>query len=221
MKPKLFFDMDGTLVGSAEDILTAINAMRREFDLTVPLTSEYLKSIIGEGMPATVKTVLHQDFSQCEVQNIYALAVQKTREHFFEHCGTQSILFDGVKETLDTLSKTHAMAVVTNQYEVLAKRTLTKLDIAQYFQVIIGGDSTNWFKPHPAALASAMKTLNATANHALYIGDSIVDVQIAKQMLMPMVLISHGYAQPSKSSRFQPNWCISHITQLKNLLEGI
>ena len=214
----LFFDLDGTLVNSLSDITYALNQMRAHFALD-PIYDNTVASIIGKGFPTTTQKVLALDLSADKVKAYAQDALKLTLDYYESAMGRHTHVYPRVVEALTYFKHLHIkMAIVTNKEEAHAIKTLTHLGLDQYFDCIIGGDTTAFYKPNPAPLQYAAKLLEADINKSLMIGDSANDAYCAKALNMPYILISHGYANGVDLYDLGALAVIEHFDELKHYI---
>ncbi|MFZ9035743.1 MAG: phosphoglycolate phosphatase [Francisellaceae bacterium] len=214
MYKHLFFDLDGTLVDSLPDITEALNLMRAEFNLT-PISLDIVAGIIGKGFPTTTRRVLALDLDEHEVEKQAHKALQYTLMYYEQSMGKYTTIFPGVIETLQKLKSRHIpMAIVTNKEEEHAIKVLDQTSLSAYFDVIIGGDTTDAYKPDPEPLEYAMSQLNAMAATSLMIGDSANDSECANAAGIDIILIDHGYNNGVDLSSLKQNGIINHIGEI-------
>ena len=194
MIKNIFFDLDGTLVNTVGDLTVATNTMRKHFGLK-PVSEEVLANIIGKGYPTTVRKVLALDFDDNDyIKSIADEGVKIVSQTYKSLNSANSKIYPSVVATLDYLkSKNIKMAVVTNKHEEDAIQSLTHLDLIDYFELIVGGDTTSSYKPYAEPLLFAMEKLNAKADESLMIGDSENDFLCAKDANVKSVMVSYGY----------------------------
>lgn len=194
MIKNIFFDIDGTLVNTVGDITAATNAMRKHFKLN-PITEDVIAGIVGKGYPTTVRKVLALDFNDKQyIESIADEGVKIVSQTYKSLNSANSKIYPNVLETLEFLkSKDIKMAVVTNKHEDDAIQSLTHLGLIDYFEIIIGGDTTSSYKPYPEPLLFAMSKLNAKAEESLMIGDSMNDFLCAKAVNIKAIMVSYGY----------------------------
>ena len=214
----LFFDLDGTLINSISDITHALNKMRTHFALA-PISDKITASIIGKGFPTTTQKVLALDLPENNVKNHAENALKLTLDYYEEVMGKHTHIYSGVINALKYFKNQQIkMAVVTNKEEVHAIKTLTHLNLNQYFHCIVGGDTTKFYKPNPAPLEYAAKLLSANINKSLMIGDSANDAYCARALNMPYIIISHGYANGVDLQSLNAIAVIDHFDELKNYI---
>jgi len=188
LKGAIVFDLDGTLVDSAPDIAAAANRMLADFGhpaLPVPL----LTSFIGHGIPNLVRQVIAAQDLDPALQpewNARMLA------HYSDRPAGLTRPYPGVVAALEALAGAgHPLGVCTNKFHGLSMQLLDALDLARFFDVVIGGDSLAVRKPDPAPLHAAFAELRTTP--LLYVGDSEVDAETAQAGGYRFALFTQGY----------------------------
>ena len=209
----IFFDLDGTLINSLADIAAALNQMRQHFDLA-PVDNQTVAEFIGPGFPSTIRKVLHDLGQETTVENADK-ALTLTRKFYAQNLGNNTHVYPKVIETLTRLKTQNInLAVVTNAEEQHAIKLLTQLNLLHFFQVIVGGDTTAFYKPHPEPLQYAMEELKATKDNSVMVGDSESDYLCAKAIAVPCVFITHGYHHGFDFKTHQPHAIIDTFEQL-------
>jgi phosphoglycolate phosphatase len=186
----LVFDLDGTLIDSAQDLCNSVNATLREFNLG-PLPDPVIAGFVGNGAPMLMRRslalaghVAPGEVDEELFKKAYAFFLQYYREHKLDF----TYAYDGVLDALKALHELHdapgspprTMAVLTNKPVRPARGICEGLGLADYFLHIYGGDSFPLKKPDPLGLRSLMEETGATAEETVMIGDSQVDVQTAR-----------------------------------------
>lgn len=191
------WDLDGTLVDSATDIATSLNRLLAEQDLPA-LDDDSVRSMIGEG----VATLIRRGLAVHEVtpgdETLDGL-VQRFLEIYSEVATESTRLFPGVREVLKTLSDAGLrQAICTNKPEAITRQVLDGLDIAGYFDVVVGGDSLPRNKPDPLPLRKVLEGLGVTPEQSLMVGDSAIDVKMANAAGVDVAFVTFGYGpEPS------------------------
>ena len=186
------FDLDGTLVDSAPDLVKALNQVLGEQGLT-PLPYETARSMVGRGAKwlieqgyAATGLPLSPDNSPALVERF--IAVYRAR------IADESRAFPGVPEALEALAHAGSELVVcTNKRTDMAIALLDALDLSRHFTAIVGADAAPAAKPDARHLLYAIDQVGGDAAHALMVGDSITDVSAAKNAGVPVVVTSFGY----------------------------
>ncbi|MGB0064917.1 MAG: HAD-IA family hydrolase [Terracidiphilus sp.] len=186
----LVFDLDGTLIDSAQDLCNSVNAALAEFNMG-PLPDPTIAGFVGNGAPllmrrslamATSSTV--EEVNEDLFNKAYAFFLQYYREHKLDF----TYAYDGVLEALKALHELHnatgsarrTMAVLTNKPVRPARGICEGLGLANYFLHIYGGDSFPVKKPDPHGLRSLMLETGARPEETVMVGDSKVDVETAR-----------------------------------------
>jgi phosphoglycolate phosphatase len=186
----LAFDLDGTLIDSAQDLCNSVNATLREFNL-VHLPDPAIAGFVGNGAPmlmrrslALAANIAIGDVNEDLFAKAYAFFLQYYREHKLDF----TYAYEGVLDALKALHELHdapggplrTMAVLTNKPVRPARGICEGLGLAGYFLHIYGGDSFPLKKPDPLGLRSLMEETGTTPEQTVMIGDSKVDVETAR-----------------------------------------
>lgn len=164
----LLFDLDGTLVDSVRDLATGVNELRNELDLP-SLLLDQVRGCVGDGATQLVKRAIPEvPFSD----NL----LQRFLSHYAAHLLDETTLYPGIREFLDQQDR-RKMGIVTNKPYALTMPLLEGLDLARYFQVVVGGDTCTEKKPHPMPVLHALSQLEAFSVSAVMIGDHHTDLR--------------------------------------------
>ncbi len=184
----IVFDLDGTLVDSAPDIQAAVNTMLAN-EGQAPLDLPTVTSFVGNGLPKLVERVIQHcamDMAQFDRLVADTLMIYNT--------ATSDLTrpFPNMMASLTRLKAAgYRMAVCTNKPYGPAVHLLLNLKLDDFFEVVIGGDSTDARKPDPLPLTTVIEQLGAT--QVLYVGDSEIDADTALNAGVPFALFSQGY----------------------------
>lgn len=186
----LVFDLDGTLIDSAPDIHAAVNLTLSRRDIE-PLSLKQVTSFVGNGLPKLVERVMHA--TGMDLANFKSVTSEVLADYDWVN-GRMTCLYPGVKEVIASLAELgHPMSICTNKPTDPALSILKKLDLAEHFHLLVGGDSLEVTKPRPEPLLSAIEGMGATPKQALYIGDSEVDAETAEAAGVRFALYTMGY----------------------------
>lgn len=184
------FDLDGTLLDSAPDMLATANRMRASRGID-PMTIEGLRPHVSKGSRA----MLAAAFPDMEQGPRDAL-VPEFLTIYQEELGRHSMLFDGVVEMLDALEAAGSVwGIVTNKPEYLARDILPQLGWETRCAVLIGGDTLPEKKPHPLPLQVAAERIGIAIAECVYVGDDERDIQASRAAGMPSIAALWGYRQ--------------------------
>ncbi|UXA68851.1 phosphoglycolate phosphatase [Xanthomonas prunicola] len=184
----VLFDLDGTLLDSAPDMLATINAML-DARGRAPIALASLRPVVSKG----ARAMLGVAFAELDAEACVAL-VPEFLQRYEGVIGTQSQLFDGVEQMLARLEKAGCVwGIVTNKPEYLARLILLQLGWEQRCAVLIGGDTLSERKPHPLPLLVAAERIGVAPAQCVYVGDDERDILAARAAAMPSVAVLWGY----------------------------
>lgn len=197
--PALLFDLDGTLVDTAPDLLGALNAvLLSEGRQTVD--PQTLRHMVGHGARALIEQAMAATGEPVTAERLPVL-VDRFIAHYRDHIVDGSRPFPGVPETLQHLRRQGArLAVLTNKPQVLTEPILEALELSQFFGVICGSGRYDYNKPDARVVTHVVQELGGEGAGTILIGDSAVDVATARAAGVPIILLSYGYTpQPVRT----------------------
>lgn len=188
--PVLLFDLDGTLVDTAPDLVATLNTIltRRNrppmpLESVVKLVGDGARVLLDRGFRATGAPADDLDELLAEFIDIYVAAAT-----------VHSQPFPGVVEALEGFRAAgHRMAVCTNKPQAPSETILSELGLMHFFETVVGGDRLPVRKPDPGHLLGTLDLMDATGRRAIMVGDSYNDVASAREADMPVVVVSYGY----------------------------
>lgn len=190
----VLFDLDGTLLDTAGDIVTAANRMRAAFGFA-PLESTLIHSFIGKGIPHLVGKTLQDAVGEVG-PGALKVAVANFEKHYTACFADTSRPFPGVLEGLDELkSRGFRLGCVTNKAARFTEPLLDSAGLARYFEIAISGDTLPEKKPHPMPLAHAAEFFACPIAEMLLIGDSVNDAEAARAAGAPVFIVPYGYRE--------------------------
>ena len=200
MKQKftILFDLDGTLVDTAPDLMHAHNHVMKKFGYPSKSLAD-LKSSVGKGAGAMIGRSIWSQAKK-ELTTINEKIKNKMTDEFISYYGNnilnESKLLNGVEDFLEWCKKeTISMGVCTNKTEHLAVDLLKKIGIHDYFEFIAGYNTFEYCKPDPRHLTTIIEILDGEKNKSIMIGDSETDANAAKAAGIPMILLEDGYTE--------------------------
>lgn len=209
------FDLDGTLVDTALGLSQAMD--QALYALELPTAGEEnVEKWIGNGADVLVQRALTWALKGQEPSFDQCLMARKLFDRYYAQTVDEgSFLFPNVESTLAALAeKGLPMGLVTNKPTPFVMPLLEKLDIAQYFQVVIGGDDVENKKPHPEPLFRVMETLNLSAEELLFVGDSRNDILAAQAAGSPCVGMTYGYNYGEAIALSKPDYVFDKFSDL-------
>jgi len=210
--PLLVFDLDGTLVDSAPDLLATLDAIlpRHGFQ---PLLDRSLRDGIGHGARHLIEYALHRQRRSADEARL-AQMHRDFLDHYEANICVESRLYPGAIALLDRFGAAGwSFAVCTNKVEFLSRHVLAALGVETRFAVIGGGDTFSSRKPHPAHLLQTIASAPGTADNAVMIGDSRTDLDTARSAGVPFIGVSFGYT-PVPMAELEPDLLINGFDEL-------
>jgi phosphoglycolate phosphatase len=205
----IVFDLDGTLIDSKEDLACAVNAVRARAGMT-RLTNETVYSYVGEGAPTLIRRVLGPAASDALIEHSLAYFLDYYRDHMVDH----TVLYPGVRETLDRLLGGGVkLAVLTNKPVRMSCAIVEALGVGACFQRVYGGNSFEQKKPHPVGIETLMRELESTRDRTMMVGDSAVDIRTARNAHVQACGVTYGF-QPETLAGDPPDLLIDRIEDL-------
>lgn len=182
------FDLDGTLLDSAPDMLATVNRMRTARDMP-PMALSALRPCVSKGARA-MSAVAFPDLPPDQA----ATLVPEFLDIYRQELGRHSRPFDGVEEMLAALEGAGTVwGIVTNKPGYLAREIIPQLGWQSRCAILVGGDSLAERKPHPLPLLHAAAAVGVPAAECVYVGDDERDIQAARAAGMPSVAALWGY----------------------------
>ena len=206
------FDLDGTLVDTAHDLIGTLNWLLAEQGLA-PLPLFEARPFIGRG----ARWMIERGFQAAEAP-LAPAQVQPRFERFIDrytgHIADESRPFPGCIAALEALRADGAKLVVcTNKLTGLSKALLDALDMSRLFDAVIGSDSTPAIKPDPRHLQTAIAAVGGDMARAIMVGDAATDAGAARAAGVPLILVSFGYTEVP-AAELNPDILIDRYDQL-------
>ena len=195
----ILFDLDGTLVDTAPDLMRAHNHVMKKFGYPTKSTEE-IRNLVGQGAGAMLGRSIwgqaKREFGKVQDEKIKKEMVKDFVDFYGKNIVNESTLINGVKEFLIWCKeKKISMAVCTNKQEHLAIDLLKKIGINDFFEYVAGHNTFEYCKPDPRHLTSVIEILGGDIKKTLMIGDSETDANAAKNAGIPIILLEDGYTE--------------------------
>ena len=217
--PLIVFDLDGTLVDSAPDLVGALNTILARENLK-PLPLAEARKFVGRGGRVLIRLGLEAQgatVSDARLEELFSayLAEYETR------LSDETRPFPGALAALDRLAGAgHRFAILTNKFEKPAKMLLRDLGLTARFAAIVGADTFPMSKPDAAVLRLTIEKAGGDPIRAVMVGDTATDVDTARNAGLPVVGLDFGYA-PEKMEDLAPDRVISHFDELPEAIEAL
>jgi phosphoglycolate phosphatase len=198
-KYTILFDLDGTLVDTAPDLMNAHNHVMKKYGYPTKSTEE-IRNLVGQGAGAMLGRSIwgqaKKEFGKIDDKKIKKEMVEDFVNFYGKNIVNESTLINGVKNFLKWCKeKNISMAVCTNKQEHLAIDLLKKIGINDYFEYVAGHNTFDYCKPDPRHLTSVIEILGGDVKKSLMIGDSETDANAAKAASIPVILLENGYTE--------------------------
>ena len=215
----IVFDLDGTLVDSAPDLMTTLNRMLVLHGLPqVPMASA--RHLVGHGARALLMHGFEEagaTWDEARAPELFDAFIAD----YLDHIADATRPFDGVVETLDRLAERGAiLCVATNKRTDLALALIAALDLGRHFTVVVGPDAVSARKPDGAHLRDAVLKAGGDPARAIMVGDSATDTGAARNAPMPCVVVSFGYTE-IPPSELGGDVVIDRFADLEDVLDGL
>lgn len=213
------FDLDGTLVDTAPDLVGALNFVLEQDGLP-PVPAQSARKMIGAGARALIERGLERDGRLVDADKL-ARMTQDFIAYYAENIAVESRPFDGLVEALDLLeARGCRFAVCTNKLEWLSKRLLDRLDLSSRFMAICGADTFGISKPDPAILRQTVARAGGELAATVMVGDAGPDIGVARRAGVPVIGVDYGYTDVPVRD-LSPDIVISHLRELPEAMELI
>jgi len=198
-KYTILFDLDGTLVDTAPDLMNAHNHVMKKYGYSTKSTED-IRNLVGQGAGAMIGRSIwgqaKKEFGKIDNQKIKAEMVKEFVSYYGNNIINESTLINGVQEFLKWCKeKNISMAVCTNKQEHLAIDLLKKIGIYDYFEYVAGHDTFDFCKPDPRHLTNIIEILDGNIKKSLMFGDSEADANAARDASIPVILLENGYTE--------------------------
>ncbi len=211
-KPIIVFDLDGTIVDTAPDLLDTLNHCLSISGLRTA-DREALRRFVGQGGRMMIERAFAAQQKQVDEARLDEL-VEEFRAYYAAHMPGGSAFYPGVLAAMDRFAaEGYALAVCTNKYESLSVQLLTALGEAHRFAAICGSDTFAFRKPDPRHLTETILRAGGDRDRAVMVGDSRTDIDTAKAAGIPVVAVDYGYTD-LHVRHYEPSRIISHFDEL-------
>jgi phosphoglycolate phosphatase len=191
----ILFDLDGTLVNTAPDLMAAHNHVMKKFGHTEKKLSD-IKSLAGKGAWMMMQKSFKKEITDEKTKKIMT---KEFIDFYSKNIDKNSKPLNGATEFLNwAKNKNISMAVCTNKREHLAIDLLKKLDIYKFFEYVAGADTFAFNKPDPRHLTDVVEIIGGDLKKTIMVGDSEVDEMSAHNARLPFILVKDGYTEKSE-----------------------
>ena len=193
----VLFDLDGTLIDTAPDLMNAHNHVMQKFGYETKSTDE-IRNLVGKGAASMIGRSLwnqaRKELKKIDDEKIKSKMVDEFIDYYGKNIAVESKLLPGVLEFLKWCKKNNiSMAVCTNKTEHLAVDLLKQINVYDYFEYVAGYNTFDYCKPDPRHLTNVIEIIQGELKKSIMIGDSETDSESAKAAELPFILVENGY----------------------------
>lgn len=218
-KRAIVFDLDGTLVDTAPDLMRATNHVLATLGRP-PISLEQVRVFVGHGARALISRGCAATGDPVDPRALETL-YQEFVIFYAENIAEGSVPFPGLIPFLDRcLAGGIALGVCTNKLESLSVKLLEELGMDRYFGAIVGPDTLGIAKPDPRPYRETLRRLGGGEWQSLMVGDSETDIRTARAAGVPVVAVPFGYTS-RPVAEFGPDHLIAHYDELWDVVTGI
>ncbi|MGN0916270.1 MAG: HAD family hydrolase [Succinivibrio sp.] len=216
----VLFDLDGTLLDTALDIIGACNATLTHFGYE-PLDEAALRQRVTAGMRMMLKMGVPE--SKWDTAGIETTMRDYFASYYVEHICDKTVPFDGIASLVESLSENNIKtAVVTNKYSHMANELLKKFPFSKNFQLVLGCDSLTHSKPHPEPILTSCEKLGVKTEDTLYVGDHLNDIKASAAACCDSAVALWGYGgvECGDPKKWGADYLCQDAFELKDLIFG-
>ena len=220
MRPfTIVFDLDGTLIDTAPDLVATLNVVLAREGLQ-PVAYADGRLMVGGGVRVMVERGIKTNGRQLPAAEIDRLE-RDFIGYYAEHIAAHSQPFQGVEATLDQLAASgYGLAVCTNKLEGLSLRLLDALKLRPRFRAICGADTFGVSKPDPTILNRTIERAGGDRTRAIMIGDSSTDIATARAASIPVIAVDFGYTD-IPVAELKPDRVVSAFSELPEAISRV
>lgn len=213
----LIFDLDGTLVDTAPDLMASTNHVLALLDRR-PITMEEVRNFVGHGAKALIERGCNATGAPVEPEDLQRL-YEEFIIYYAANIAVNSQVFPGVVKLLERCQAAGIKCgVCTNKLESLSVRLINEIGLSPHFGCIIGPDTIGVAKPNPAPYFEAVRRLGVATENSIMFGDSETDILTAKAAGVPVIAVPFGYT-PQPVETYDPTHLVQHFDEIWPLLE--
>ena len=217
----ILFDLDGTLIDTAPDLMNAHNHVMKKYGYETKSTED-IRKLVGKGSASLIgRSVWGQakkEFSKVSDQSIKKEMVKEFIDFYANNIAVESKLVNGTLEFLNWSKKNNiSMGVCTNKQEHLSVDLLKQLKIYDYFEYVAGSDTFDYCKPDPRHLTNVIEIMQGDIKKSIMIGDSETDAESAKSAGIPFILLEDGYTE-KKVSEIHHDYLIKDFVNIEEII---
>lgn len=209
----VIFDLDGTLLDTLEDLTDAVNHTMHKFNYPKH-TLEEVRSFVGNGIKVLIERSLKDGLDTPNFENI----LDEFRQYYTANCRVKTQPYPGIMELLEKLYESgYKLSIVSNKNQA-AVTELNNIYFSKYISIAIGNSKNIRQKPAPDTTLKAMEEMDCTKDMCVYVGDSEVDIETAKNAGLDCVSVSWGFREKKLLEKLNPDSVIDSPKELLRYL---
>jgi phosphoglycolate phosphatase len=208
----IIFDLDGVIIDSARDLVSAAQYSLRQVGSSDPGFS-FMRRCIGVGARKLLLRSLDEDKKDRvdEAMGIF-------REYYERNCANQTVLYPGVSDVLNFYSGHKPLALATFKIRAATQRILTELDVLKYFDVVVTADDVQRPKPDPECIHHVLNKLHCSPDEAILVGDTPTDISTAKNAGISSCAVLYGIGTRDDLFGSKPDFIVENILELTSIV---
>ena len=220
-KLTVIFDLDGTLVETAPDLINAHNHVMAKYGF-VSKKSKDIKKLVGKGANSLITRSVwgqaQENFKKINNETLKKNMVNEFLDYYTKNICVESKIVNGAEQFLKWCKeKNISLGICTNKQDYLSVDLLKKLKIYHYFEYIAGSNTFNYCKPDPRHLTYVIEIMQGDIKKSIMIGDSETDANSAKAADIPMILLKYGYTE-KRSDEIYHNHLIKDFVGIEKII---
>lgn len=218
VKAAVFFDLDGTLLDTADDFVLTLETLCTRHGVTPPAPVD-TRNTVSDGARALVKLAFEYEQDSAD----FEMLRNELLDIYEQVLGQQTRLFDGLQDTLYTLQHSSLpWGVVTNKPRRFAAPLMQRMNIQPACAVLVCPDDVTHTKPHPEPLYLAAKQVGVHPANCLYVGDHVRDIDAGKNAGMKTIAAAYGYVSDrSEAEAWNADHTIDHAQELQLIIRDL
>ena len=217
----ILFDLDGTLIDTAPDLVNAHRHVMKKFGYKNKSSND-IRTLVGRGADSLITRSVwgkaKKEFGKIEDEKIKNEMVSEFLNFYKKNIAVESKLISGAYEFLKWAKNNKiSMAVCTNKQDYLAIDLLKKIKVYNFFEYVAGSNTFDYCKPDPRHLTNVIEIMQGDIKKSIMIGDSETDAETAKSAGVPFILLENGYTE-KKSSEIHHDHLIKDFVGIETII---
>ena len=214
----VLFDLDGTLIDTADDFVLCLNELRQEKGLP-PLVDAEIRKVVSDGARAMIKLC----FDLSPEDDGFEAIRTTFLDMYLNNIARKSRLFDGLEETLNWCNKNKIpWGIVTNKGRKYSEALIKELGLDKSIATLVCPDDVTNTKPDPEPIFKALSEMNMQPEQCIYVGDHARDIEAGKRANMATIACAYGYVHSDEEAKsWQADWCVDTSAELNTLLQTL